>query len=184
MNLDLIADKAELVKQIGLWGKRATSWVRDGQRLGLSVLAHFGEHSDVAMVNRLYLAMPKGTKSGSMAAWLLEFSSVTANTGPDRKERPFLFSKDKREKMGGTVNMAGAEKTPWQDCGKQEEGPASVDALVKVQALIKSLEKAENLKHAGMLSRLKDLVAEATAGEEEAAGDDSADATLPEETAA
>ena len=154
----IITDVAELNKAIDSWGKRASRWVKDGQLLGLSALQRLKDHGDIGPANRLYMTMPKGTKSGSMAAWLLEFSALIANTGGDAKTKPFTYSRERAEKLGSPANMEGAARKPWQDCGKQEEGPATIDVLQAINALIKRLEGKE-LTHADKLEGLRALVA-------------------------
>lgn len=153
----IITDVAELNKAIDSWGKRVSKWVKEGQLLGLSALQRLKDHGDIGPANRLYLAMPKGTKSGSMAAWLLEFTCLIANTGGDAKAKPFLYSKERAEKLGTPANMDGAARKPWQDCGKQEESPAAIDVLDAIRALVKRLE-GKTLTHADKLDALKSLL--------------------------
>lgn len=149
---NIIKGAAEIAKAVDAWTSRGTKWVKEGQSIALSCLQHLADHGDIGAVNRLVTKMPKGTKSGSMIAYFLEFGSLVANEGSDKKEKPLVYSKEK------ATDMVGAAKTPWQDCGKQEQTAEEVFDVVKaVHAIINKAKKANSVSDTGMLEQLMAL---------------------------
>lgn len=152
-------DKAELVKSIDAWGKRGVAWAKDGQVIALSCLKQLADHGDVGFVNRLYLSMPKGTKSSAMASWLLTHGALVANTDRATKAtKPFAYTKDKQ------TDLAAASADPWFD---HKPEPAA-DAVFDLQkALVQVLKKAngKELVHAELLEGIRALVGDELAAE-------------------
>jgi hypothetical protein len=165
----------QIESSIKAWGTRGTRWVKDGQEIALDVLVHFSEHADVRMVNALYKAMPKGTKTSSMSQWLLTFGGVKANTGKNKSDLPFLMLKDEK---GERVlpDIAGGTETPWYELGVEKEPDEVLDIMALVKAVLRKAEKAAEsgtqLKNGDMLAtlrRLTDPLPAADAAELEAA---------------
>lgn len=126
-----------LCKAIDAWGKRGKQWVKDGQTLAMKCLALHETSGDTGPINRLYLAMPKGTKSGAMAEWLLTYGGVKANEGGDKKSKPFLHDKSK------ATNLIGGAQTPWYTFQPEKEPDQVFDVIAAVK---KILEKAASGK--------------------------------------
>ena len=99
------------------------------QEAGVAVAIHFAQHKDTGLVNRLYLALPKGARKTAMASWLLAHFAVVANEGQNKKEVPFLFAKDK------TTKPEAAEADAWYD-HKPDNTP---DMVFDLQKAMKSL---------------------------------------------
>ena len=155
----LITDAAELTKAIDAWTARGTKWVKDGQLLALSALQRLHDHGDIGPANRLQATMPKGTKSGSMAAYLLAFGALSANVGQDKAEKPFLFDKARADKQGGVkADMAGAMACAWETCGKAEQAPDEVfDVAKALDALLARAMKAAQVSSPETIQAVKDL---------------------------
>lgn len=154
----IITNADDLNKAIDAWAKRGAAWVKDGQLIALSTLQRLHDHGDIGPVNRLQVTMPRGTKSGSMAAWMLQFGALTANTGSDKGEKPFLFAKDKAERMAAKADMAGAAQCPWETCGKLEQEPDAVfDVAKALDALLARAMKSANVSSPETVAAIKEL---------------------------
>lgn len=165
--MNLITDVKKLGAAIESIGRRGAKLDADIQLAALSSINRIELHGDVGYLNRLYLAMPKGSRSSALVEWALAFGKVAANTDPaTKKEQPFLFAKDK------TTNLAGADAKPWFTF-KPEKAP---DEVFDLQAAIATLlRKASNkaLKEGqtDMLQKLKALHASAPVPKEPAASE-------------
>lgn len=152
-------DKTELPKKITAWGNAGAKWAKDGQTLALSCLKQLADHGDVGFVTRLYLAMPKGTKSSAMASWLLTHGALVANTEKDKKDKPFKFSREK------TTDMEAAAADPWYDHKPEPDADKVLDLQAAIQALIKKAKKASQVEHSELLEQLQAMVSETPAGQ-------------------
>ncbi|MFN7318442.1 MAG: hypothetical protein ACK5S6_02925 [bacterium] len=155
-----LMDKDALKKGIESWGKRGNSWVKDGQTLALQALMHLEAHGDIGFVNRLYLAMPKGSKSSAMVSWLLTYGSLQANTDKGTKATsPFKFDKSK------VTDVAGAAADPWYDHKPEPEADKVLDLQKLLKAILTKAAKAENIEHAELLEGIRALVGSEVAAE-------------------
>jgi hypothetical protein len=106
--MELIKNIPELNKSIDAWGKRGKKWLTDGHHLAMSALSILAEHGDTMPLNRLFLAMPKGSKTGAMAEWILAYANVIPNEdSANAKVKPFLHTKDKK------CDLVEGAKNPW-----------------------------------------------------------------------
>lgn len=116
------------------------------QQAAVSVVAHVEACGNITLLNRLYLSMPKGSRTNALAAFFLAVGKVkVAPAGKTKAEKeaakamPFLFDKF------GKTDMTKAHATPWFTFKKPaavgvEFGP---DALAKaLQAMILKIDKA------------------------------------------
>lgn len=127
------------------------------QSTAVSVLEHFAEHKDTGLVNRLYLAMPKGSRSTALASWLLAYCAVTPNTdAATKKEQPFRFAKDKQ-----TRPEAGAEDM-WYTHKPEKAVDEVFDLQKAMRSLLSKASKAKTLNH-GSAAELAALRAAAIA---------------------
>lgn len=112
------------------------------QNCAVASLEHMVEHRDHTLLVELYQAMPKGTRSSALAAWILSFSQLKANDDKaSKKEKPFLLDKEK------SLDLEGARTTLWHECGKPEAAP---DELFDVnKAVVAILAKAKKARDAG-----------------------------------
>lgn len=155
-----LMDKTALNKGIEAWGKRGKTWAQDGQKLGIAALAHLQAHGDIGFVNRLYLAMPKGSKSTAMVSWLLTYGALQANTDKTTKgTSPFKFDREK------VTDVEGASKDPWYDHKPEPDADKVLDLQKLLVAILKKAAKAENIEHRELLEGIRSLVGEEAAGE-------------------
>lgn len=103
------------------------------QAAAVDVADHMAQHCDVTLVNKLYQCLGKGHRAAAMTEWILAFMAVVPNTGADKKDVPFLFSRDK------TTDPEGARAKPWYDCKKD---PAPDDVFDFQKAVKQLLAKA------------------------------------------
>lgn len=173
-NPAIITDKAELDKRITAWGQRGKKWVEEGHLLALSALTMASKHNDVGPVNRLFLAMPKGTKTSAMTSWLLSYGMLVANEADNKKEMPFKYTKDK------AWNLEGAAQDPWYN-HKPEPAPDQVFDLQKALEQVINRAKGKQLVHADLLPKLQEMLADVAGNITEGSLPASADAGVDEE---
>lgn len=139
------------IAQIKTSGTKLDKLIQD---TGVDVLTHFAEHKDTGLVNRLYLAMPAGSRKTALASWLMTHCAVIANAdAKTKKEQPFLYAKDK-----ATNPTAGAQD-PWYN-HKPDAAPDQVFDLQKaVKALLVKAQKATTKEHmdADATAKLREL---------------------------
>jgi hypothetical protein len=135
-------DLNELNSSIDKFAKQGKTWADQGHKLAVATLEHLVKsHGDVGPVNRLYLAMPAGSKSSALTSWMLTHGAIVANQDKDTKsEKPFVFAKDK------ATNVAAGRADPWYN-HKPENTP---DMEFDVQrALAAILQKAKRTSDKG-----------------------------------
>ena len=66
------------------------------QRCAVAAFEHMLAHRDHTLLVELYQALSKGMRRASMAAWIMQFTQLTANTDAASKaEKPFVLDKEK-----------------------------------------------------------------------------------------
>ena len=112
------------------------------QRCAVAAFEHMLAHRDHTLLVELYQALSKGMRRASMAAWIMQFTQLTANTDAASKaDKPFVLDKEK------AFDLESAQETMWYDCGKPEAAP---DELLDVnKAVIALLKKVKAAKDAG-----------------------------------
>ncbi len=126
----------ELNKAIDAFAKTGLKWADQGHKLAIATLEHLVKsHGDVGAVNRLYKAMPAGSKSSALVSWFLAYGALVANVDKEtKKDKPFVFAKDK------TTNVVGGAADPWYN-HKPEPAPDDVFDVQKALAAILSKAK-------------------------------------------
>ncbi len=140
--ITIITDTAELGKRIDAWGKAGSKFINDSVPLAISALQRLADHGDIGYVNRLYVAMPKGTKTSAMASWLLTHGALQANTGEDKATKPFLYDKAKE------TNVDAATQDPWYNHKPEPAADDVFDLQKALKALIAKANKATKIEHA------------------------------------
>lgn len=148
------------MKTIAELNKSIDAIKRSGQKLdaliqttAVEVLEHFAQHKDTGVVNRLYLAMPKGARSSALASWLLAYGALVPNTdGTTKKEQPFRYSADKATKP----EAAAADM--WYDHKPEKAVDEVFDLQKAVRMILKKAGAAPKLAH-GDANSLKALAA-------------------------
>ena len=84
------------------------------QRCAVAAFEHMLEHRDHTLLVELYQALSKGMRRASMAAWIMQFTQLTANTDAASKaDKPFVLDKEK----------ATIWRVPRKPCGMTVASP-------------------------------------------------------------
>lgn len=143
------AETDKLITSIARAGKKLDA---DIQRAALGALAQVGEHRNTTLVNRLYLSLSAGTRKAALTGWLLQFGSLVANDGDNKKEQPFKFNADK------ATNMAGAQAQPWFDFAPDKDPDQVFDVVAALNSLLRKAGKATSNNNPELVEALRSLV--------------------------
>lgn len=111
----IINDSKAIETAIDSIQRRSAKLDDDIQIAALSACNHAHQHGDITLINRLYKAMGKGARHVALTGWLLEYAPVVANLdGASKKEKPFVWSKEKRITEGLEAAMAKADAADAQ----------------------------------------------------------------------
>lgn len=135
------ADVAALNKEIAAIKVAGAKLDARIQTAAVAVLEHFAQHHDNGLVNRLYHALPAGSRKAAFTSWLLTHCAVSANTDKATKqEQPFVYDRNKK------TDPEAGEADPWYS-HKPDKAPDEVFDLQKaVRALLAKASKAATLK--------------------------------------
>lgn len=108
-----------------------------------SVLAHIEHCGDTTVADKLFNAMPNGSRRNCLAEWMLAFGQVRLlmNTQPDDKEalkNGRIFAIDRTKKY----DAAGAEGKLWHEMRKQADVQTVFDCQAAVQSLLNRIQSA------------------------------------------
>ncbi len=127
------------IKSIATAGAKLDKMI---QNTAVGVAEHFAAHKDTGLVNRLFLAMPKGSRRTALADWLLKFVAVSVSMdASSKKEQPFIYDKSKT-----TDPVAGAE-TMWYDLKAEKSLEEVFDVATMVRSMLNRMNKAAKLDH-------------------------------------
>lgn len=113
----------------------------------VDVLTHYMEHKDTGLVNRLFLALPKGSRGLALADWLLKFVAVKVNTNRETKaEQPFVYDAE-RVSMMTAENLKNATATHWYDLKKTPDIAEVYDVATAVRSMLRKIERAAKVEH-------------------------------------
>lgn len=144
---------AQLNKQISFMQRAGAKLDAFIQSTAEDVLEHYIEHTDIRMVNRFFLAMPKGSRHAAMIEFILCNFAVVPNTDQStKKDAPFINAPDK------VNDLEGAKAKPWY---QYKPSPAP-DMVMDLQAEVRKLLKKAAGK-AAVLSTNKDALAQLAA---------------------
>lgn len=125
---------AVLNKEIDSIGKASHSIDKRVQAAGLSALHLLQKDGDIGPVNRLILALSKGTRRSSLSQWFLNHGALMLNTDDATKaEKPFVYSKAR------ATDLVAAAEQHWTDAQK----PRDISDVYDVRGAL-----AKILKHA------------------------------------
>lgn len=147
-----ILDKTALdtaIKQITTMGKKYDALVHQA---AVSAIDHHAKTGDVGFMNRLYLALGKGTRKAALSSWLLTHGGVVANTEGNKAEKPFNHSKDK------TTNVEAGMADPWYDHKPDAKPDEVFDLAVALEQVLKRAKDKE-LVHGELITGIQGLLA-------------------------
>lgn len=132
----LIVGTAAISKAVESIAKRGAKLDADIQLTGVSILAHIDEHHNVTLLNDLYHSLPKGARKNAMAEWAVANGKVSINEGPNRKDMPFLYAKDKK------TDLALAWEKPWYEFAPTPDLIQVFDVQAAIAKILKQAAKA------------------------------------------
>lgn len=143
------------MKDVSTINKAITSIRTSGAKLdaliqstAVDVLEHFQQHRDTGLVNRLFLAMPRGSRGIALADWLLKFVAVKVNTNKDTKaDQPFVFDKDKVDAMMANGNLEKATATNWYDLKREKPIDEVFDVQKAFKSMLRHIERSTKVEH-------------------------------------
>lgn len=145
-------DKTGIEKAIASILKAGKKLDNDIHVAAVSCLDHVEKHGDVRLFNRLYLAMPAGARKSALTAWALAFGKVSANTGENKKEQPFVYEKAKDS------NIPEAIAKPWYNFAPDKQPDEVFDVVKALNAIINRAGKAQSVNDPELLGKLTALV--------------------------
>lgn len=150
MAKNTILDKAGIEAVIVKLGKNTLD--NDVQAALLGCIQHIEQHGDITLLNRLYLAVPQGTRKSAITAWVLAHGKVEANAdAATKKAAPFKFSRDR------TTNMVDGMAKPWYSFKPDNAPDEEFDVVKALAALLNKAGKAKSVKGEDVLTQLKAL---------------------------
>lgn len=118
------------------------------QSTAVDVLEHFQTHRDTGLVNRLFLALPKGTRGVALGQWLLRFVAVKVNTNAEtKKEQPFVFDASKVAAMMAEDTLTRAKAVLWHDLKPEKALDEVFDVQTAVRSMLRKIEKSTKVEH-------------------------------------
>lgn len=127
-----------ILKAIASIQTRGKKLDQDIQDAGLSCLAHIDQHGDVGPMNRLYLALPAGSRKSALMDWAQTYGKVQPNLdAKSNKEAPFLYDK------AGSTDLQAASDKPWYKHKPEKPIEVEFDLRGKILQLVKQAEKAQ-----------------------------------------
>lgn len=115
--------------------KRGATLDRDIQLMGLQCLNHIEQHGDVTLLNRLFIALPKGLRKNAFAQWALAHGKVEVNKGDDKKVMPLSHAKGKKTDMDGAMSVS------WYKFSPEKPLDEIIDVQKAFETLLKRLTK-------------------------------------------
>lgn len=118
------------------------------QSTAMDVLEHFQTHRDTGLVNRLFLALPKGARGIALGQWLLRFVAVKVNTNAEtKKEQPFVFDASKVAAMMAEDTLTRAAAVMWYDLKPEKALDEVFDVQTAVRSMLRKIEKSAKVEH-------------------------------------
>jgi hypothetical protein len=120
------------------------------QTVGVDVLEHFEQYNDTGVVNRFYLAIPKGTRKLAVSAWLLAHGAISINGDKSSSATsPFVYDKNK------VTSASAAAEDNWVSRKPEKTLTEIFDLQQAVRSLIKKAASAGSIKGGDRESLLK-----------------------------
>ena len=135
MKVTLITDLGRLDKAIRMIAKRGEQLDTMIHTAALSAALAVEKNGNIHYVNALYKACPRGARHTALTLWLTTFAGVSANTGKEKAEKPFIFDATK------TVDIEGGMEQPWFTLKPSPEPDAVLDVAKLLKAVIEKARK-------------------------------------------
>lgn len=111
------------------------------QSVGVDVLTHFEQFNDNGVVNRYFLAIPKGIRKTAVVSWLLAHGALAVNRDKaTASTSPFVYDKTK------VTSAAAASEDNWTTHKPEKALIEVFDLQQAVRSLIKKASSASSIK--------------------------------------
>ena len=162
MRTNIITDSKALHKAIESIAKRGARLDADIQTAGLSCIDQAARHGNTMPMDRLYNALPNGSRRLALVEWLLNYAPVKVLDKREDKDaisagRVFKLDREKK------ADIEGADETPWYEFKKEREAVDAFDVLASVESFVKkweaAMKKGITVEHkAEAIARLKEII--------------------------
>lgn len=128
-------EKAQVLKNIGLIGRKSTSLTKDIQITAVGCAEHAVKHGDVTLADQLVDALGKGLRKASLRAWFEKNAPMFIAKGKDK------FSFDPTRK--GEWNQDREDTllaTPWEEAKPEEKIVSIFDVSESFDKFMKRVE--------------------------------------------
>src|SRR5574337_235497 len=114
----------------------------DIQTAGLSIINHVAEHGDTTLADRLFDAMPKGSRRVMLAEWFMAFGMIRTLDKKASEDKAALAA-GRHFKIDRTrsTNLDGAEAKPWFEMKPEQSAAEAFDVQKAVKAILAKLGK-------------------------------------------
>ena len=138
--LKLIVGTAAIDKAIASIKNRGAKLDGDIQLAGLSILSNIDSCGDTTIADRLYNAMPKGSRRLALAEWMLAYGRMVPITDKAVLKTGRVFQYDHER----TTDMEGAAVKPWHEMNAQKDKPVAevFDVQKAFASLMARIKKA------------------------------------------
>lgn len=158
MAIQFSIDKTAIIKGIASISKRGATLDRDIGTLAASAVAHAAIHGDVTLFASLLNAMPKGSRSATLLAWVQSCAPISAsyNTAKGLWSASIDKKREKQEFLGDRANWAVGtlKETHWVSFKKDSGTTEFTEAK-----LLKMLEQVAKGKRKNATEGVMDLAA-------------------------
>ncbi|WP_421246077.1 hypothetical protein [Aeromonas sanarellii] len=130
----------------------------DIQKTGLAIMEHYAKSKDDTLANRLYHAMPKGSRRNALVEWFVTFGGMQVNkTAETKADRPLVGDKTK------AIDITGAAGKPWYTCKMEKALDVEFDLARQLHIVLarakRMQEEGKPVKTGGIdIARLESLL--------------------------
>ena len=111
-----------------------------------AILEHTAANRDNGLMNRLWFAMPKGSRRNALAEYMMRYSTLVVNTSEKTKDtQPFVVSKEKKDATA--EQLATAATVKWYSCKPEASLLQTFDVATAFKAMMHKIEKAAKVEH-------------------------------------
>ncbi len=124
----------DAIENIASRGKKLDAAI---QACGLSIILHIENHGDITKANKLYNAMPKGSRRNALCEWFFSFSKLKLSDKDDKRKNPFVYARNKETKLQEAMDK------PWYDCKPEKPADLVFDVEAQLRTLLNRVQKAK-----------------------------------------
>ena len=128
-------EKAQVLKNIGLIGRKSTSLTKDIQITAVGCVEHAVKHGDVTLADQLVDALGKGMRKASLRAWFERNAPMFIAKGKDK----FSFDPTRKGVWDDEREVA-LLALPWEEAKPEEKVVSIFDVSESFDKFMKRVE--------------------------------------------